>query len=266
MERSPMYGNTATQAPGTDRSPETPPLAGEQLLLALEIVERAEPPDELALTSLQGGLRKAKRFRSSLPKRPDIPEQLPLPLPLASFKPVEVEEQLPLPLPLLSSPSAPAASLDIALDFVERLGWPVFPCNRIDKAPLTPRDRDPDTGKLIDGTGGLKKATKDVSQVKAFWSQHPDAMVGIPTGKIINAFVLEIDISRQGRESVYDGVIAAVEAELGVDVPPRWRCAHREAVFTCTFGPSTATRAVSPTSSAPASGCRASISVARVDT
>jgi putative DNA primase/helicase len=114
--------------------------------------------------------------------------------------------------------------MDVAIGWADR-GYQIFPCSPFDKKPLTPRDRDPKTGELIPGTGGLKKASCNVDQIRAWWKQNPEAMIGLPTGDIISAFVLEIDIADKAGNS-YTSVaaqIATVEAELGVPLPPTWR-------------------------------------------
>lgn len=58
--------------------------------------------------------------------------------------------------------------LSVALRYVEQHGWPVFPCNPITKAPLTDH--------------GFKDASRDPYKVRSWWSQWPNAMIGIPTG------------------------------------------------------------------------------------
>jgi RecA-family ATPase len=121
-------------------------------------------------------------------------------------------------------PPAPTNMMDVAIGWADR-GYQIFPCSPFDKKPLTPRDRDPKTGELIPGTGGLKKASCNVDQIRAWWKQNPEAMIGLPTGDIISAFVLEIDIADKAGNS-YTSVaaqIATVEAELGVPLPPTWR-------------------------------------------
>jgi putative DNA primase/helicase len=59
-------------------------------------------------------------------------------------------------------------NLRAALDLAGQ-GKPVFPCKPSDKKPIPPRDKDPETGELINGTGGLKKASTDVAQISAWW-------------------------------------------------------------------------------------------------
>ncbi len=63
-----------------------------------------------------------------------------------------------------------------ALQYAEK-GWPVFPCSTWDKSPLTPH--------------GFKDATKDPEKIKRRFAAG--AMIGVPTGKRIGAFVLDIN-------------------------------------------------------------------------
>lgn len=88
----------------------------------------------------------------------------------------------------------------VAADYVAK-GWPVFPCRpapedvvdpstgeittQKEKTPLTPR--------------GLKDATTTSHIIKAWWGRkYPEAMVGIPTGEPIGAWVLDIDVQHDG--------------------------------------------------------------------
>lgn len=69
-----------------------------------------------------------------------------------------------------------------------RAGQPVFPCRstyenekRKDKAPLIRQ--------------GLNAASLDKAQVKAWWSEHREAAIGIPTGILWD--VLDVDVKRE---------------------------------------------------------------------
>jgi putative DNA primase/helicase len=64
-----------------------------------------------------------------------------------------------------------------------RIGKPVFPCDLATKAPLT--------------SHGFKDATRDEEQIREWWRENPDAMIGTPTGKLF--VVLDIDL-RQDRQ------------------------------------------------------------------
>jgi hypothetical protein len=83
--------------------------------------------------------------------------------------------------------------LQAALELAAQ-GYACFPCNT-NKLPTPPRDKDPD-GKPIDGTGGLKKATKDAAQLRDLWSRHGAPLIGVATGKISGIDVLDIDTAR----------------------------------------------------------------------
>ncbi len=56
----------------------------------------------------------------------------------------------------------------------------VFPCNPLDKSPLT--------------ANGFKDASCDLQQVLAWWERHPNAMIGIPTGRANGFWVLDADV------------------------------------------------------------------------
>ncbi len=73
--------------------------------------------------------------------------------------------------------------LNAALRYAE-LGYPVFPCAPGGKVPITPH--------------GFKDATADTVQIEAWWTEHPDANIGIPTTGLI---VIDVD----GSENPWPG-------------------------------------------------------------
>jgi hypothetical protein len=152
----------------------------------------------------------------------EIVEEVP-PLPAAAIEhePPTAPDVVEIPPP---PPPPPPAMIDVAFGCAS-VGWPVFPCDPKTKHPLTPRDKDPKTGKPINGTGGFKKATTDHDTIREMWTKRPDAMVGIPTGEAIDAFVLDIDIADKDGNifTTVESQIAAVEAELGVKLPPTYQ-------------------------------------------
>lgn len=62
------------------------------------------------------------------------------------------------------------------------VGIPVFPCAPGEKRPLTAH--------------GFQEATTDPARVDAWWVQHPDANIGIPTGSVVD--VLDVDVHVTG--------------------------------------------------------------------
>lgn len=74
---------------------------------------------------------------------------------------------------------------------------PVFPC-KPDKTPYT--------------SHGFKDATTDQAQIKKWWSQHPDAMIGMPTGNVSGVFVIDIDVN--DKENGFE-TLTALEAQYG---------------------------------------------------
>ena len=65
--------------------------------------------------------------------------------------------------------------LQAAINYAE-LGYPVFPCAPRRKEPLT--------------KNGCHDATTDISQIEAWWQQHPDANVAIATAGLV---VIDVD-------------------------------------------------------------------------
>ncbi len=78
-------------------------------------------------------------------------------------------------------PSEMTAMQDAALEYA-RKGWPVFPCGP-DKRPLT--------------TNGFKSARTDQEQIKQWWLQWPDAMIGVATGEASGIAVLDLDRKKE---------------------------------------------------------------------
>jgi putative DNA primase/helicase len=57
-------------------------------------------------------------------------------------------------------------------------GLSIFPCEK--KIPLT-------------GPGGFKNATCNAIQIAKWWTEHPDAQIGLATGEINHLFVIDVD-------------------------------------------------------------------------
>jgi len=89
--------------------------------------------------------------------------------------------------------------IDTALTY-GRAGLRVFPCDPRDKTPLVAR--------------GYKAATRDPKQIRAWWTQWPNAMIALATGVQTGIFVLDVDVDL---EKGIDGFasLAALEMEHG---------------------------------------------------
>lgn len=88
-----------------------------------------------------------------------------------------------------------AAMLDAALEYAAR-GFHVFPCKPKGKKPMVP--------------GGCNAATIDVQKIRQWWSQWPEANIGIATGKKSGIAVLDIDPRHGGDDALSD-----IEAKYG---------------------------------------------------
>jgi hypothetical protein len=97
-----------------------------------------------------------------------------------------------------SKPTAERSRLDVALSLA-RAKIPIFPCG-YDKRPLTPH--------------GLKDATTDEAQIRAWWERWPDARVGVPTGPASGLFVLDADTDKKTCEPIGERNLL----KLGFDV------------------------------------------------
>lgn len=101
--------------------------------------------------------------------------------------------------------------LDVALSY-QAQNWPVFPCRYRDEEII-----DPQTGEIeILATktpltsNGFRGATLNERIVREYWRRNPSAMIGMPTGAPIGAWVLDIDPKHGGDET-----LAALEAAHG---------------------------------------------------
>jgi len=79
----------------------------------------------------------------------------------------------------MATAAAPANQLAAAAQWYATHGWPVFPCHPDTKMPLI--------------KGGFKSASKGQDEIALWWRQWPNAMIGVPTGPEIGAWVLDVD-------------------------------------------------------------------------
>ncbi len=89
----------------------------------------------------------------------------------------------------------PQTPLDQALEY-NRRGWPVFPCREapedvVDSITGEVETRGAKTPLIPNGLNG---ATLNAPLIGRLWARHPTAMIGIPTGEKIGAWVLDIDV------------------------------------------------------------------------
>lgn len=78
--------------------------------------------------------------------------------------------------------------LKAALAYAEQFSLPVFPIVAGTKRPLT--------------SNGLYAATTDTEQIKAWWTQTPDAGIGIPCGPVSGLIVVDQDPRNGSEESI----------------------------------------------------------------
>jgi hypothetical protein len=87
--------------------------------------------------------------------------------------------------------------LELALSYAAN-GIPCFPCRAEDEVT---NQYDTETGEVLVlkaktplVSNGFKGATTNTRIINTLWSRHPNAMVGIPTGEQLGAWVLDIDV------------------------------------------------------------------------
>ena len=88
-------------------------------------------------------------------------------------------------------------TLQAALDYAQ-IGLPVFPCRK--------RDEDLRKAKSPYTDHGFKEASTSTEQIKCWWANYPDAIIGLPTGKVSGLVVIDID-PRHGGDYSLQGLI-----------------------------------------------------------
>lgn len=77
-------------------------------------------------------------------------------------------------------------------------GWAVFPLKPNGKTPITEH--------------GFKDATRDVDQITKWWTDTPDANIGVPTGSVSGFWVIDVD-----RKNDKDGLTLLLNTLQGED-------------------------------------------------
>ena len=110
--------------------------------------------------------------------------------------------------------------LELALSYA-RMGVKVFPCRSEDEVT---DDYDPETGEIIVLkaktpllSNGFKGATNNIALIERMFPRFPGAMVGIPTGEQLGAWVLDVDVHKDDDGNVINGyeALAALEDKYG---------------------------------------------------
>ena len=97
----------------------------------------------------------------------------------------------------------PAQMVISAHTYAER-GWPVLPLHSIKNGSCTCGKSCRSPGKHPHTRNGLKDATTDPAKINRWWTQWPDANIGIATGKQSNLVVLDVDPDHGGKASLDD--------------------------------------------------------------
>lgn len=112
---------------------------------------------------------------------------------------------------------------ELALSYVAH-GIPVFPCRAADEVT---NNYDAETGEIIVlkaktplTSSGFKGASKNTRVTGILWDRNPSAMVGIPTGEQLGAWVLDVDVHKDEDGKIINGyeTLATLEAKHG-DLP-----------------------------------------------
>lgn len=85
-------------------------------------------------------------------------------------------------------------NVEAALEYA-KMGLPVFPCRLRDEGPHQ-KAKAPYT------EHGFKEASANEHQIKSWWANYPDAIIGMPTGKASGLIVIDIDPRHGGDHSV----------------------------------------------------------------
>lgn len=110
-----------------------------------------------------------------------------------------------------------ASHLDYAL-FYAGLGWQIFPVHSIvDVDQCSCGDGGcSDRGKHPITINGLKSATDDEEQIRAWWGANPEANIGVATGEASQVWALDVDTREDGFRNFHELLV-----ENGCEELPR---------------------------------------------
>jgi len=107
---------------------------------------------------------------------------------------------------------------DLAHEYASK-GWPVFPCRPRYETVINSQGKpEPKKPKSPLTRFGFREATKTTKQIDYWWSQNPDALVGVPTGAPSGIWVLDIDVPSEEHTEDGRGWLAEME-ELHGQLP-----------------------------------------------
>ena len=110
--------------------------------------------------------------------------------------------------PVADAPASTSSSilLEAALDYAGR-SIPVFPCLATGKNAKRPHTEH-----------GFKDASTDPAQIQEWWTAHPDALIGMPTGAVTGFVVLDVDVDpAKGKDG--EASLNALLQEQGQELP-----------------------------------------------
>jgi hypothetical protein len=102
--------------------------------------------------------------------------------------------------------------LRYALDYAQKLGWAVFPCHTIINGACSCGKECKSQGKHPMTKKGVLDATTDNATITAWWTQNPQANIGVATGKVSGIFVVDVD---NAGEKMGDYELDLLELEVG---------------------------------------------------
>lgn len=91
---------------------------------------------------------------------------------------------------------------EVAMNYITVNQWPVFPCRA--KEEYHPETGEVMTPKSPYTSKGFRSASKFPRIIDRWWGDHPDAMIGIPTGAATDVWVLDVDVGdgKPGEENL----------------------------------------------------------------